>query len=189
MVTQISKVLFSLLVAVAVLSGNPLTSEAMADEPADEVLASRFAYLSANGNSNCSREFEASIATMSSMQMLQGSCCSPMDKHRYIEQVRGLKAYWGISAIPTDPYDIPAGLASKLMTYYPLELTGTEQEAYAYAMANSDERGPCCCQCWRWKVYGGLAKYLIREHDFTGPQVAAIWDLSDGCGGGADHHH
>jgi len=50
-------------------------------------------------------------------------------------------------------------------------------------MDHSEEKGPCCCQCWRWKMYGGLAKYLIRERHFTGEQVTEIWNLSDGCGG------
>ena len=52
-------------------------------------------------------------------------------------------------------------------------------------MAHSEEKGPCCCQCWWWKVYGGLAKYFIHNRDFTGPQVTEVWDLSDGCGGAA----
>ncbi|ESW84554.1 hypothetical protein X772_16925 [Mesorhizobium sp. LSJC280B00] len=86
--------------------------------------------------------------------------------------------------IPSDPYDIPAGIAQKMMPYYDVKLSGEEQQAYDYAMANSNEKGPCCCQCWRWKVYGGLAKFLIREHGFTGKQVVDVWDLSDGCGGG-----
>ena len=50
-------------------------------------------------------------------------------------------------------------------------------------MANSDEKGPCCCRCWRWKVYGGLAKLLVREHGFDGKQVTEVWDMSNGCGG------
>jgi hypothetical protein len=56
-------------------------------------------------------------------------------------------------------------------------------------MENSDKKGPCCCQCWRWHVYGGLAKYLIREHGFTGEQVAEVWDFSDGCDGSGEHLH
>lgn len=157
--------------------------------PGDEALADRFAYLSERGNSNCSAEFEASIGAMASMQMLQGSCCSPMDKHRYVKQVQGLRAYRSIEAIPMDPYDISAGQAQQLMAHFSLNLTTAEQAEYDYAMANSDEKGPCCCACWRWKVYGGLGKHLIREHGFTGPQVANVWDLSDGCGGGAAHEH
>lgn len=160
-----------------------------AEEFRDEPLRQRFEYLSKNGNSNCSRQFRESIATMPVMTRLRGSCCSPMDEHRYLEQVRGLRKYRDIAVIPADPYDIPAGIAQKVMPHYSDTLTPREQAAYDYAMENSDEKGPCCCQCWRWHVYGGLAKYLIREHGFTGAQIAEVWDLSDGCGGSGEHVH
>jgi hypothetical protein len=160
-----------------------------AEEAGDAALKQHFKYLSENGNSNCSREFMDSIATMPVTTQLQGSCCSPMDEHRYIEQVKGLRKYKEISMVPADPYDISAGIAQKLLPQYSVKLTAQEQAAYDYAMDNSDEKGPCCCQCWRWHVYGGLAKYLIREHGFTGEQVAKVWDLSDGCGGSGDHVH
>ena len=76
------------------------------------------------------------------------------------------------------------------MAYYnSIQLTAEEQKAYDYAMANSDEKGPCCCKCWRWNVYGGLGKYLIKNYKFTGQQVTEVWNLSDGCGGDNDHHH
>ena len=160
-----------------------------AAEANHDALMSRFEYLRQNGNSNCSPDFTDAILKMPSTALLQGSCCSPMDAHRYVEQVNGLKKYAAISAIPSDPYDIPAGVAQALLPYYQLDLSATEQATYDYAMENSDEQGPCCCQCWRWQVYGGLAKLLITEHGFTGPQIAEVWDLSDGCGGGEDHTH
>jgi len=152
-------------------------------------LAARFDYLSKNGNSNCSGAFLRSIASMPEGARLQGSCCSPMSLHRYGEQVAGLQKFKEIVVIPPDPYDVEAGLAKKLLAHYSLELTPEEQKAYDYATENADEKGPCCCRCWRWTVYGGLAKYLIRSHGFTGAQVAQVWDLSDGCGGDADHLH
>lgn len=160
-----------------------------AEETDDAALRRRFEYLSQNGNSNCSRAFLDSIATMPAVARLRGSCCSPMDEHRYIEQIKGLRRYKAISLIPADPYDIPAGIAQKVMPHYVITLTAREQVAYDYAMNHSDEKGPCCCQCWRWHVYGGLAKYLIRERGFTGAQVAKVWDLSDGCGGSGEHVH
>jgi hypothetical protein len=160
-----------------------------AEEAGDEALTRHFEYLSENGNSNCSRQFMDSIATMPVTTRLQGSCCSPMDEHRYLEQVKGLRKYKEIAEIPADPYDIPAGIAQKLLPLYEVKLTAQEQAAYDYATKNSDEKGPCCCQCWRWHVYGGLAKYLIRERGFTGKQVAEVWDLSDGCGGSGEHVH
>ena len=56
-------------------------------------------------------------------------------------------------------------------------------------MAHSDEGGPCCCQFWRWEMYGGMATCLLTERGFTGEQIAEIWDLSDGCGEGENHSH
>lgn len=152
-------------------------------------LAAKFEYLSKNGNSSCSPAFQDSITQMSDQKLLQGSCCSPMSYHRYSEQVAGLKRYQDIPEIPPDPYDIEAGLAKKLMIYYDLELTPEEQKAYDYAMEHSSEKGPCCCKCWRWYVYGGLGKYLIRNYGFTSEEVTAVWNLSDGCGGDEEHHH
>jgi hypothetical protein len=148
----------------------------------------RFDRLSQNGNSNCSAAFTRSVALMPADARLQGSCCSEMDFHRYGEQIEGLKAFAAIAAIPPDPYDIPAPLAAQLMRYYDLQLTPAEQTAYEYAVQRSNERGPCCCRCWRWAVYGGLAKHLIRDYGFDGERIAQLWDLSDGCGGTSHVH-
>lgn len=162
--------------------------------PVDAAIATQFDYLSKNGNSSCSAAFKDSIQSMPDNTHLQGSCCSPMSMHRYSEQVEGLKKFksvpeQNISKIPDDPYDIEAGLAKELMSYYDMELTPEEQAAYDYAMQNSSEKGPCCCKCWRWNAYGGLGKYLIRNYQFTGEQVTEVWNLSDGCGGDEEHHH
>ena len=157
-------------------------------------LATKFDDLSQNGNSSCSGGFKDSILDMSEGERLKGSCCSPMSIHRYTEQVEGLAKFktipeQNIELIPDDPYNIETGLAQQLITYYDLELTPQEQEAYDYAMLNSNEKGPCCCKCWRWYVYGGLGKYLIQNHNFTGEQLTELWNLSDGCGGDSEHHH
>lgn len=154
---------------------------------ANTALAAKFDQLSKNGNSSCSGAFKDSIDNMPDNVHLQGSCCSPMDMHRYSEQVNGLKKYKDIPEIPPDPYDINAGLARKLKAYYDTQLTPAEQKVYDYAMANSKEKGPCCCKCWRWYVYGGLGKLLIQKYKFTGEQITEIWNLSDGCGGPGDH--
>lgn len=170
--------------------GNPLPSgSGEAASPVDPSVVARFTYLSANGNSSCSRAFMNSIASMPADMRLRGSCCSPMSLHRYGEQVAALRKYSDITEIPADPYDIEAGLAAKLMSYYDVELSPVEQEAYDFAMQNSSEQGPCCCQCWRWEVYGGLAKDLVRKYGFTGEQVTGVWNLSNGCGGDAEHFH
>lgn len=163
-------------------------ASAAAAEEGDSQRAFRFDFLSKNGNSSCAWEFQESIASMAEEGRLRGSCCGPMDLHRYGEQVEGLKKYAEVADIPPDPYDVPAPLAQRLLAAYDLELNEAEQQAYDYAMENSNEGGPCCCQCWRWHVYGGLAKLLIRERGFTGEQIAEVWDLSDGCGG-AEHLH
>lgn len=150
---------------------------------AAETPVDRFDFLSTHGNSNCSAEFLDSIATMPATARLQGSCCSPMERNRYAKQVEGLTKYRAIADIPPDPYDIATGLAQKFMPYYDIALAPEEQQSFQYAMENSVEKGPCCCGCWRWKMYGGLAKFLIRENRLTGQQITEIWDLSDGCGG------
>jgi hypothetical protein len=150
-------------------------------------LAAKFDMLSNNGNSSCSGAFQNSIDGMTDTAQLQGSCCSKMDMHRYSEQVEGLKKYANIPEIPSDPYDINAGLAKQLKANYDVQLTPDEQKAYDYAMANSKEKGPCCCKCWRWYVYGGLGKLLIQKYHFTGQQVTEVWNFSDGCGGPGDH--
>jgi hypothetical protein len=168
----------------SLLSSSFLTRVAIAAVADDDAaLMKRFDFLSQNGNVNCTAEFEASIATMPVDARLQGSCCAPMDGARYITQIKGIREYADISEIPPDPYDIPAGMAQKLMPSYDLALNGTEQEAYDFAMTNSDMRGPCCCQCWRWRVYGGLGKHLIRNRQFTGQQLVDLWNIAQGCGG------
>lgn len=148
-----------------------------------KTLDQRFDFLSSHGNSSCTKAFLDSIPSMPAGSRIQGSCCSPMERARYITQVKNLKKYQAFADIPPDPYDLDASLAAKMLSYYDLAVTEDEQKAYDFAMSNSAEKGPCCCRCWHWKAYGGLGKLLIREHQFTGQQVAEIWDLSDGCGG------
>lgn len=163
------------------------STKAQSNFPVSQVVATQFEYLSKNGNSSCSSAFKDSIVTMPDNAHLRGSCCSPMSLHRYSEQIEGLKRYQSISVIPPDPYDVEAGLAKKLIAYYDNKLTAKEQKAYDFAMQNSEEKGPCCCKCWRWFVYGGLGKHLIQKYNFTGEQITEIWNLSDGCGGEGDH--
>ena len=176
------------------LGGSPKQREQTNIGHVNEALAAKFTDLSQSGNSSCSATFKESILAMSDDARLKGSCCSPMSIHRYTEQVEGLQKFksnsgQNIAEIPDDPYDIEVGLAKRLISYYDIELTPDEQAAYDYAMLNSSEKGPCCCKCWRWYVYGGLGKYLIRNHSFTGEQLTELWNLSDGCGGDNEHQH
>jgi hypothetical protein len=140
----------------------PLCSRQASAEDNGADLKARFEPLSQHGNVECSVHFEKSIATMPLDAKLQGSCCAPMNEARYRQQIEGLKKYADITEVPPDPYDISSPLAHTLMGYYMLALNKEEQAAYDYAMQHSDMQGPCCCKCWRWKVYGGLGKYLIR---------------------------
>ncbi|QQG39408.1 MAG: hypothetical protein HYS81_03410 [Candidatus Aenigmatarchaeota archaeon] len=115
---------------------------------------------------------------------LQGSCCSAMDMHAYAEQAEGLKKYDSIDIIPSDPYDIPKEWAREMIEEdKTIVLTDEQQKIYDDAIEMSHEGGPCCCKCWRWYAYGGLAKKLITENGFTAEDVANVWNLSDGCGG------
>ena len=180
------KILFIILIILIIVFGK-LVFFAPANTVDEASLRKRFELLSVHGNSSCSSTFANSIASMSADSRLQGSCCSAMSWHRYQEQVKGLIKYSAIREIPPDPYDIDAELAKKLKSHYEDTLTPEQQKEYDYAMQNSHEKGPCCCRCWRWYVYGGLAKFLIKEKGFTGEQVTDVWNLSDGCGGEADH--
>ena len=167
------------------------TSPLKANSLEGKTLEARFNILS-NANSNSCGGTFMFVDSLPEDGRIQGSCCSAMDFHRYSEQIEGLKKYRNFLEIPPDPYNVNAGLAKEMIAYYDLELTAEEQGAYDYAMANSHEKGPCCCKCWRWYVYGGLAKKLIHEHGFTGEQIVDVWNLSDGCGGDGEHvseHH
>lgn len=177
-----------LLISVLGLSLLVSTTHLFASEPPSPETLSKFRELSQNGNSSCSVDFMNSIPRMPPMSRLKGSCCGPMALHRYSEQIEGLKQYAGIPIIPSDPYDIDAGLAQKLLASYDLPLTAVEQGAYDYAIQHSEEKGPCCCQCWRWHVLGGLGKLLVHEHGFTGEQLTKVWNLSNGCGGDSHEH-
>jgi hypothetical protein len=176
---------FLVAIPIALLSGS-FSIRAHAAEGEDTKLKERFKVLSQQGNVECSVQFEKLIGTMGPDGRLQGSCCAPMDEARYLQQIEGLKKYNDIAEVPPDPYDISARLAHTLMGYYTLTLNKDEQAAYDYAMQHSDMQGPCCCKCWRWKVYGGLGKYLIRTRHYTGQQLTDLWNVGQGCGGPAD---
>ena len=149
--------------------------------------AEKFAVLSSAGTSLCSGP--SFIDAKENTDRLQGSCCSKMNFHRYEEQVEGLKKFKDIDKIPSDPYDIPVVLARELLDYQKnIVLTQEQQNIYDNAVKLSHEGGPCCCKCWRWYAFEGLAKYLITEYDFNAEQIAEIWDLEDGCGGTGHEH-
>ncbi|MBZ0296960.1 MAG: hypothetical protein K8L99_30645 [Anaerolineae bacterium] len=120
---------------------------------------------------------------------LQGSCCAPMDLHRYQEQVGALRQYADIAQIPEDPYDMPATLVKELLGYQSsIQLTAQQQAVYDEAMILSEEGGPCCCRCWRWYAFEGMGKYLITQQGWEAEALAELWSLTDGCGGEGHGH-
>ncbi|MBI1972089.1 MAG: hypothetical protein HYS53_02200, partial [Candidatus Aenigmarchaeota archaeon] len=126
-------------------------------DKAPDGLESKFAVLSSAGTNLCATSDY--IDNKQDDEHLQGSCCSAMDFHRYAEQVEGLKKYSGIEKIPSDPYDISASLAKELLDHQKsIILTLEQQKIYDEAVQMSDEGGPCCCKCWRWYAFEGLAK-------------------------------
>ncbi len=177
-----SAIVVTIIVAVFLTTGlNTIPSSTQSEEIRHQ-LNPKFIELSTNGNSACfGQDF---VFSMDDSMHLTGSCCDKMSLHRYEEQVEGLKKYSYIEEIPSDPYDIPVDLAKKLLSFdASITLSPEQQNIYKEAAKLSDEGGPCCCKCWRWDVYEGLAKYLITEYGFTAEQVAEVWNLSDGCGG------
>jgi hypothetical protein len=115
---------------------------------------------------------------------LRGSCCTAMDLSRYQHQVAALRRYAGIPQIPPDPYDIPAGLAQRLIRYQQaIGLTAAQRGVYQAAMRLAPEHGPCCCHCWRWDAFQGLSDYLISQRHWPAARLAALIGDLDGCGG------
>lgn len=141
-----------------------------------------FNYLSQQRSNACDLQPDLLLSYADDMR-LQGSCCSPMDLHRYQEQVAELRRYAGIAQIPQDPYDVPVALAQELLGYQAdIQLTSQQQAIYDRAVELSDG-GPCCCGCWRWYAFEGMGKYLIVEQGWTSEQLSELWSMIDGCGG------
>ncbi len=164
-------------------SENKYGSEETAGE---DGIYKRFVSLSSSSTNYCAGP---DILDKTDAERLQGSCCSAMDFHRYIEQTEGLKKYSEIDVIPPDPYDIPVSLAEELLEYQKtIKLTPQQQAVYDEAMRLSGEGGPCCCKCWRWYAFEGQAKYLITKYAFSSSQIAELWELEDGCGGSGHSH-
>ena len=155
-----------------------------------EALAARFDHLSQQKTNSCGGGKDYVAWLSDDGKRIQGSCCSPMTLHSYEDQIEGLKKYADYDIIPPDPYDVSAVWADGMMEYAEQTKLSAEQQAiYDEAMKMSREGGPCCCVCWHWYAYEGLAKHLIASGDFSSEQIAEIWDLSDACGGDHNHGH
>jgi len=155
-------------------------SEAISSRDSDRV---RFDFLRRQHSNRCGMPASA-LNAMAPGARLQGSCCFPMDFRSYLNQVRDLKRYAAVALIPKDPYDITAGLAQQLLRYDShVALSRGQQRQYERAMSMSAEKGPCCCQCWRWNAFRGLSKFLIAHDRWQPRQLAALIGMLDGCGG------
>jgi len=147
-------------------------------------LKQRFALLSQQHSNQCGLA-GADFSALARNGRLQGSCCSAMVYNEYARQINGLKRYATFPEVPTDPYDISVGQAAQLVAFdRSITLTPSQQKVYDQARKLSHEHGPCCCHCWRWTAFNGQAKMLIARRRYSAAQVAAIWNLDDGCGGG-----
>lgn len=150
---------------------------------ASGTLRERFALLSAQHKNKCGLA-GGDLDTITVDGRLQGSCCSAMVFGRYLQQVKGLQAYAAVNEIPADPYDISVRLARRLISLDDsIALSRVQQATYDRAVQLSDEHGPCCCHCWRWRAFEGQAKALITRHRYTAAQIAKVWSIEDGCGG------
>lgn len=118
---------------------------------------------------------------------MQGACCNPLNMAKYQHQVTGLRTFASNPDIASDPYDIPVPLAKRLFTYdTTITLTPAQQAVYDHAISMTEDKAPCCCQCWRWYMTRGLAKSLIAQHGMDAASVAEVIDLNNGCGGTLD---
>lgn len=148
--------------------------------------AQAFAFLSVQHSNYCSLSADK-VVGFDADAHLQGACCSAMDMAKYEWQVTGLRRYSSIPEVPPDPYDVTVALAKELLRYdAELSLTADQQSVYDAAMAMTDDKAPCCCQCWRWYMTRGLTKFLIVRHGMAAQDLASIVDLVNGCGGPMD---
>ena len=178
------------LVLVVVVGGMALASASNPGKPTEHMTAGgahrgggRFVELAAQHSNYCLLDPDT-VKGYPDDQRMQGACCNPMGPEKYRQQVDGLKQYADIPEVPRDPYDIEAGLAKQLLRYDDtITLDLHDQATYDAAMAMTEDGGPCCCQCWRWYMTEGLAKFLITEQDMPAADVAEIVDLTNGCGG------
>jgi len=177
--------LLGLVALVALRSHAPgmiATPNASVAPPATPGTEAAFHYLAGQHSNFCSLT-AGTVMSMPDSSRLQGACCSAMDMATYQAQVSSLPRY-ADGSIPIDPYDIPVPLAKRLINYdRSIHLNPTQQAVFDAAMTKTEDRAPCCCQCWRWHAFKGLAQYLIVSKQFSARQVASVISLVDGCGG------
>jgi hypothetical protein len=162
---------------------SPGTAPAANPPPAAAGSQEAFTYLSQQRSNFCSLQ-QSTVMGYSDGMRMQGACCNPLDMAKYQQQVTGLRAFAANPDIASDPYDIPVPLAKRLLTYdSTITLTAAQQGVYDHAISMTEDKAPCCCQCWRWYMTRGLAKSLIAQRGMDAATVAQVVDLTNGCGG------
>jgi hypothetical protein len=178
--------LIALAVAAAILiatSGGGGSSPDHAASPATSAstIDERFAALSSAGSNRCDLG-AAELRGMPDHMRLRGSCCFPMDRARYEEQLRDLRGH-DRRIVPRDPYDVSVASAKRLLGYLAIALDRRELAAYDRATELSELGGPCCCPCWRWQAFKGQARFLLARRNYGAAEIARLWDSEEGCGG------
>ncbi|RMD67972.1 hypothetical protein D6817_00070 [Candidatus Pacearchaeota archaeon] len=122
------------------------------------------------------------LSYISDDKNLTGSCCGKMRLERYVKQRAYLARYANIQEIPKDPWNVPAKQAHELVDYgLRAKLTAEENEIYKQAFEIFEE-GPCCCKCWRWFAFDGLAEKMIKEKRMGAEEIAKLWAAQHVCG-------
>jgi hypothetical protein len=159
--------------------GMPSSSVAPPSTPGSQAA---FHYLAGQHSNFCSLTADT-VMSMPDSSRLQGACCSAMDMVTYRAQVSTLPKY-ADDAIPTDPYDMPVPLAKRLINYdRSIHLSPGQKAVFDAAMTRTEDKAPCCCQCWRWYAHQGLAQHLIVDRGWDATAVGAVINLVNGCGG------
>jgi len=142
----------------------------------------RFTYLAAKRSNQCGMP-AAAVLRMPSAARLQGACCGPMNSAEYRAQAIGLRAFRRMPEIPPDPYDMSVGLSKRLLRWErSIKLSRADAATYRRAMKMTHDHAPCCCPCWRWHAFRGLANDLIARRRWSAARVAHVIDLVEGCG-------
>lgn len=170
----------------ALATGGGGDGEPQQAAPDGSVSTARFAALSAAESNRCGLG-AADVRRMGDHMRLQGSCCFPMEEAHYEQQLEGLRRYRPSSVVPRDPYDVTAAMAKRLLRYRQISLDQRQRTAYGRAIELSELGGPCCCPCWRWQAFKGQARFLLARRDWSAAEVAELWEIEEGCGGGGEH--
>ncbi len=185
LIPLISALAIAVVITFALISSAGQTPISAANSPE----LSAFSTLSQSTSDQCAylgdlTAIQNYVASQSNTAYFQGSCCTPMDWNHYQQQIAGLKNYSNISQIPQNPYNVSVGQVKQMLGYYDnITLNQSQTNTFNQAAALTTDKGWCCCQCWAWYTHAGLAKYLIKYHDFNVSQIVQVTNLEDCCGG------